>query len=342
MKKLTNQEIALSIFNQDGLRFINGKWFKNTEEILNINYYLMGRFNFNSISQIKDVIDFIKILSEEDETLKWPEMKIITYAKNYKTPHEMAFPLNNKQLMIINRLLMQQDEKMFIVYGCGGSGKSTFLNIVKQIFNAQFASLNLEQLSNEFTLAKAVGKRLICSDELNGSDLNNAVLKTIISRQPVMINPKNMSPYQATINASLLFSCNKAPRIDISDTGMIRRVCYYEMNQKIKDPDPSFQKQVYNFDDLVNIVWHALQLDTKDWEKLFEQETREILTKNNSVYLGYRYYKEVMKVEKLGYGYDYSFYKSYCQNYGYKAYNLINWNEIKEQLIEWNYIEGEN
>lgn len=308
-----------------GIRFISGKWFHDNIEIKNIKRYLYSvSTQIQNANDTKSVVDtFIEMYGEEGW---WPEMPIIQEARDLITTVPPCVPLTEKQLKLIHLLLCRDIEVMIILCGIGGSGKSTFANIICQIFEGDTASLTLEDLSNDFMLAEGVNKRLIYADELNGSDIDNSKIKTLISKQMVQVNPKNLRPYQARWQAPLFASCNKPPKLDLSDTGILRRICYFNMDVKIKKPDLSLQKRIYDHSELVNIVRLALDTDLTDWEQDFKDETRNLLRCNNSVYLCQ------MKDLKST---NYNNYAQMCKDKGLKPFSEPNWENVKNLLLEW-------
>lgn len=324
--KLSPREKVISIYSSTNgkLRFISGKWFYNEEEIRDIRKYMLVSNYAESMHELDDIIDMYKILYGESGV--WPELPIVSEARKLKDLKPLCYPLNLKQLKIINYLLRHDEEIFFILTGVGGSGKSTFGNIICKIFDNDTASLNLSDLSEDFKLATGINKRLIYSTEINSDEINNGVLKQLFSNEEITVNPKFQSPYKARCQSAFFFNCNKNPRLDLSDTGMLRRILYYSMNEKIQNPDPTLNKKNWGHADLVNIVAHALQVDMTDWKKDFEEETRLNLIKDNSVYR----FKDVSK---------YSEYVEKCKDEGLKPFSKPNWDLVRELLIEWNFIK---
>ena len=224
--------------------------------------------------------------------------------------------------MIINRLLFHpEDEVMFITTGVGGSGKSTFLNIIKQLYNNDCYSASVSDLSNNFVVAEAVKHRLIASDELAKGDLDTKVLKTLASKQNLAINPKNLPPHEVKTQSALFWCCNIAPRIDCTDTGILRRIIFYERNTKIANPDKSLNSRHYSYEELLIIARRSLAYEDDEWEKYFTKETHYYIMKDNSVYLCNAN--------------SYSEYKELCSAKGLKAYSEPNWISIKRLFDEW-------
>ena len=323
--KITTREKVIDIHStlKDKLEFISGKWFYKDEEIKNIEKYFLTAGFCDTMNELNDVIDMYKIMY--GTTGIWKPLKIIKEAEDIKELKPMCYPLNEKQLIIINYLLRHDEEVFFILTGVGGSGKSTFGNIICKIFDNDTASLNLSDLGDDFKLASGIDKRLIYSTEINSDDINNGVLKQLFSNEEITVNPKHKQPYKTRCQSAFFFNCNKNPRLDLSDTGMLRRILYYSMNEKIKNPDPTLNKKEWTHEDLVNIVAHAMRVDMTNWKEKFKEETQYNLIKDNSVYR----FKDTK---------DYSVYCSKCKNDGLKAFSKPNWESIRELLKEWGYL----
>lgn len=321
--KLTIKERARLIRQQSGdkLRFISGKWFYDETEIKDIRKYLYKSIYIDNPNQLDDVIQ--SLILEFGETGTWLPLPIIKEAQSLEKLEPLCYPLNEKQLIIINYLLRHDEEIFFILTGVGGSGKSTFANIICKIFDNDTAALNLSDLSDDFKLATGIDKRLIYSTEINSDDINNGVLKQLFSNEEITINGKFEKPYKARCQSAFFFNCNRPPRLDLSDTGMLRRILYYSMDEKIKNPDPKLAKMEWNHEQLVNVVAHALKVDMTDWKKKFEKETRYNLVKDNSVF---RFLNLT----------NYNDYSSRCKEDGLKPFSKPKWEEIRDLLLEWN------
>ena len=324
--KISQREKVISIHTQTGgkLRFISGKWFYADEEIKDIRKYMLVSGYADTMHELDDIIDMYQVMF--GEIGKWADLPIIKEAKALTKLEPMCYPLNDKQLKIINYLLRHDEEIFFILTGVGGSGKSTFGNIICKIFDNDTAALNLSDLGDDFKLATGINKRLIYSTEINSDDINNGKLKQLFSNEEITVNPKYQQPYKTRCQSAFFFNCNKNPRLDLSDTGMLRRILYYSMDTKIQNPDPTLNKKEWTHKDLVNIVAHALAIDMTDWKEDFKEETRYNLIKDNSVYR----FKDIT---------NYSKYVDKCKDEGLKAFSKPNWENIRELLYKWNFLK---
>lgn len=228
-------------------------------------------------------------------------------------------------MIIINRLLYHRrdgDRNLFITTGIGGSGKSTFLNIIRQLHNNDCANSNLSDLSNEFIFAEAVSHRLICSDELASGELDLPRLKVLASHERATVNPKFKTPYETQTQSNCFWCCNSVPKLDITDSGMLRRIVFYERNTKIENPDTSLSHKVYSRDELAIIATKAKEYEDDKWfENNFEKETHKYLMKSNSVYLCWAD--------------DYQAYRVNCNIKGYRPFAEEKWKEIYDLFEGW-------
>ena len=313
------------------LEFINGKVFKYNkeidyyDEIKNIRKYLLGILRNRGMVASKSDLDFIcdSVWEYADNEKRWYDSKIVHQARKLGTlpvDTPLVFELDKKQLQLINKMLFHPEEELLIITtGVGGSGKSTFLNIVKQLFDNDCSFATLSDLSNEFMLAESIKHRIICSTELAKGEIDCRKIKQLVSKEPIMINPKHKTPEERMTQSVLFFCCNKAPKIDVTDTGILRRIIFYERNTKINNPNFALRDKVYTFDELLTIARVSLNFEGDLSE--FTQETRKYIMKENSVYL-----------------YDTMSYQAYvdmCRNGGMKPYSENNWKEIKQLFDNW-------
>lgn len=324
--KLTPAQRAEQFYeaSEKKLEWHSGKWFRDGKEIHDIKRYLVKipQLRIASVDDLQKIIDYYIVAYGKEDL--WPELPIIGEA--WKRIAEgkvgkMAFPLNEKQLTIIKIMLEAKEERMFIATGRGGTGKSTFLNIIRQIYDNDYSACPLSEMSG-YNLTEALKHRLVASDELSADDLDSRALKTIISRQPVQLNGKFERPVQIIAQSALFFCCNRPPRIDVDDTGILRRIVYYEMDTPIANPDPSLNKKEYTHDELVDFVCHALLTDTENWYEKFKKETRTYIRSTNSVWLNRQ-------------ASTYQLYKEACAAWGLRAYSKPRWEKVLKIFEEW-------
>lgn len=340
MKRKLDSRSRADILKEEGYSWLAGKWFKKGLEAPDVRRELL----VNPIYLAKEAEDADKAMAYfigayGNPRGKWPESPAVSRGlallkscgmDSSKLP-PMALPLTHQQLIVLNRLLYGGEEIMFIATGTGGSGKSTFGNVVAQCFGNDVAFLNLQELSDDFHLAMGVGKRLIYSDELNAEAMKSNVVKVLVSKQDTMINPKYGKPYSVRWQGTLFFCCNKPPRMDVSDPGLMRRICYFYMNKRIANPDPSIQKREYSREEIDRFVAHALAEPTANWfEENFMKDTHKAIESTNPVWL--------LRNRHRG---DYGQYKLGCNSAGYTPVSEGRFAEIWQVFQEWERTDEE-
>lgn len=353
------QKVALfeewNLKEKIGFKWIAGKYFVGDDEV-NASRWLIDTAaknprNFFGWSDTADLESWLKcyVMAYGEPTGRWPLTAAARKGSdpNY-TPHdfELAFPLTDKQLQILNIILYHPEEEvLFILSGVGGSGKSTFANIVKQLMANDVFAASLSDLSNEFITSEAIKHRLIYSDELASDTLKSNVIKQLASKDEITANPKNQTPYTTRTQSALIFSCNKPPKIDITDTGIMRRIIYYYRPDRIVSPDMSLRTKTYTDKELADIAFAAKHFEDPDWRDKFKAETRKLLVENNSVYLAMKQWCKTRIPKITGKpkrtDYTYQIYSSTAQAMGMKAFNQPNFDEIVSLFIEWGYILDE-
>lgn len=143
-------------------------------------------------------------------------------------------------------------EKFFIFKGEGGTGKSTFMNIIHRMVggDTNCSHVGLSDMDSDYYLATTISKLVNLDDDVvDGKTLENTGrFKSIISGNIISVR----QIYQAVVSfvpyITLMFSCNKLPRILDRTSGLYRRIVLIELNNKIKVPDPLFMNKITNED----------------------------------------------------------------------------------------------
>jgi len=287
------------------IRFISGKWFdENDDEINNIDKYLF------ELSSQPEFFKYFLFWKTPTDIHNWEELFVVGYGTNELWPltkyarlgakvctiekEDLAFPLTYEQALIIGVMLFRPEEEcFFICTGVGGSGKSTFGNIVKQLFSNDVANTPIDELAG-FKLAEAVKHRLIYSEEISHGELNCSNLKMLASKQEITVEPKYLTPYEVKTQSAMFWNCNRAPKIDIEDSGNMRRLIFYRRDVKIENPDTSLNKKRYSEEELIKFAQYAYRCinECPNWRDVFKKDTFNTIMKDNKIY---KFYKEGAK-----------------------------------------------
>lgn len=120
-------------------------------------------------------------------------------------------------------------QKFIVLYGEGGTGKGTFLNILARLFDGystSFTAASLVSKSNSFPLEDFKTNPLIAID--SDCDLShiedNTILNKIISHERISINEKFKATYPTVIDSLIFCGSNSPVKITNSKSGLIRRL----------------------------------------------------------------------------------------------------------------------
>lgn len=326
------------------LQLISGKWFINGKEyglygMGGICYFLstVNPTYFGSSNDLNSFIKwFVDTMNEADG--EWPELSILTKAKAKMstgyTPNELAYPLNMKELMIIHYFLDSDPKDTYAVFfhGVGGSGKTTICNIIAAMFGEMDTShCSFNSLGEKFARETLAGKRLWYDSDINANWSEGATntLKKVITHDTDQFEKKGKNPYIAQYRCKALFCCNVAPKFDVTDSGVLRRIVYYNKNTKIENPDGSLVNKVYSEEELIDIAIAALNTNIDNFYETFKDETRAVIMSTNNV-------------ARYGMTSSYDSYRVECSSAGVYPYSLEKWEKLRELFKEWTYTSETN
>ena len=120
-------------------------------------------------------------------------------------------------------------QKFMVFYGSAGTGKSTILNIIQQLFEGYYSVFDAKALgssSNSFALEAFKSNPLVAIQ--HDGDLSkiedNTRLNSLVSHELMTVNEKFKSAYSNRFNAFLLMGTNKPVKITDGKSGLIRRL----------------------------------------------------------------------------------------------------------------------
>lgn len=120
-------------------------------------------------------------------------------------------------------------QKFLVLYGEGGTGKSTIIHIIEQLFagyTSIFDAKALGSSSNVFALESFKGNPLVAIQ--HDGDLSriedNTRLNSLVSHEYMTVNEKFKSTYSTKFNAFLFMATNKPVKITDGKSGLIRRL----------------------------------------------------------------------------------------------------------------------
>ena len=120
-------------------------------------------------------------------------------------------------------------QKFIVLYGEGGTGKSTVLNIIQQLFEGYYITFEAKSLASnnsQFALEQFRSNPLVAiQHDGNLSRIeDNSRLNSLIAHEPLIVNEKYKSQYEARFSAFLFMGTNKPVMITDAKSGIIRRL----------------------------------------------------------------------------------------------------------------------
>lgn len=120
-------------------------------------------------------------------------------------------------------------QKFLVLYGSGGTGKSTVLNIIEDLFQGYTCTFDAKALgssSNQFPLEPFKNNPLVAiqhDGELDKLD-TNVRINSIVSHEWLVMNEKYKGTYPAKFGCMLIIGTNKPVKITDAKSGLIRRL----------------------------------------------------------------------------------------------------------------------
>ena len=139
--------------------------------------------------------------------------------------------------------------KTFVLTGEKANGKSTFLDMVRNVLGEENCSaLDLAELDERFSVATLGGKLANLGDDISDEFMQGksvAMFKKIVSGNEIKAEVKNdpniffMRPY-----VKLLFSANDIPRMKDKTGAVLRRLVIVPFNAKFSKDDPDYDPYI--------------------------------------------------------------------------------------------------
>lgn len=144
---------------------------------------------------------------------------------------------------------IKTEQKFYILKSSGNSGKSTFINLISKLINEKFtANIPINKLDDRFSIAEAVGKKLIVAAENEGMEnfkISTETLKKLTGNDLIRIERKYENSYSDKINVELLFATNSDNLLfsEVSQ-GLARRITIIETEGQVKEHIVDFQEKL--------------------------------------------------------------------------------------------------
>ena len=180
-------------------------------------------------------------------------------------------------------------QKFVVLYGSAGTGKSTVLNIIQQLFDGYYSVFDARALgssSNSFALEAFKSNPLVAIQ--HDGDLSriedNTRLNSLVSHELMTVNEKFKSTYTNRFNAFLFMGTNKPVKITDSKSGLLRRLIDVEPSGK-KIPGGEYRQIVRKIGfELGAIAKHCLDIYEADPTCYDDYKPKNMMGATNDFY----------------------------------------------------------
>lgn len=170
--------------------------------------------------------------------------KFLSYAVPNKDDREMLL-----EYIGLCCSIDRDQQKMMVICGDGGTGKSTIINLIQKLVGKENTSnVAMSKLSDNFQSIRLMGKLLnSCADlEIDALD-DVTMIKKLIGEDSISDSYKGKDIISFDNYAKMLFSTNELPLVRNEKTeGFYRRLLILTMNEKPKKRDPRLQDKLEN------------------------------------------------------------------------------------------------
>jgi len=182
-------------------------------------------------------------------------------------------------MIFTNNLLYQV---ALYIYGPGGTGKSTFINLLIYLLGKDVTlSTSMSQINSRFGLASIIGKYLLILNDVSlyrGQEPKN--IKNIITQDVMEADIKYKQPIAFTPNSFLLISSNTLWDIKNSTTGLARRMIYFPFDNVPEHKQLELFRILRNNEAVGNLLPHLAGF--VNWILTCPQEYIDLLSNGGS------------------------------------------------------------
>lgn len=240
-------------------------------------------------------------------------------------------------------------QKAFLLVGTGRNGKSTYLDLIKNVLGKQnTTTVSLKDLTNNFRAAMLDGKLASLAGDISSQPIQESdLIKSISAGEDITIEQKYKQAQSKALFSTLFFACNKLPATPDKSDGFYRRWCIIPFNANLNNVSRvngmMFKKKLLEQDSLDYVAYkaiHAIHKVLNTTEEFTEpQEVLDMMTQykiDNSTILSW--FKEVHQndlnsLKKFKVSTAYVSYCKWCEEAGRGKSSQTNFaNSIKADL----------
>ena len=237
--------------------------------------------------------------------------------------------------------------KAFVLTGDRSNGKSTFLDMVKNLLGeCNYSALDLSELDERFSVATMAGKLANIGDDISDEFLqgrSTAIFKKIVSGNQVKAEYKGQDAFFYSPYVKLLFSANDIPRMKDKTGAVLRRLVIIPFNATFSKDDPDYDPFItWKLKDEM-VMKYLVRLGIEGLKRVLTNnafsesekvanELRDYEIQNNPIML-FLQERDISEIENQPSKDVHKAYRVFCLENGYMEMTLSNFSkEINKRL----------
>ena len=237
--------------------------------------------------------------------------------------------------------------KAFVLTGDRSNGKSTFLDMVKNLLGMDnYSALDLSELDERFSVATMAGKLANIGDDISDEFLqgrSTAIFKKIVSGNRVKAEYKGQDAFFYAPYVKLLFSANDIPRMKDKTGAVLRRLVIIPFNATFSKDDPDYDPFItWKLKD-ETVMKYLVRLGVEGLKRVLTNnafsesekvtnELRDYEIQNNPIML-FLQERDISEIENQPSKDVHKAYRVFCLENGYMGMTLSNFSkEINKRL----------
>ncbi len=159
-------------------------------------------------------------------------------------------------------------QKFLVFYGSAGTGKSTIINIIQDLFDGYYSVFDSKKLGANSSFALEMFKTNPLVAIQHDGDLSriedNTLLNSLVSHEEMSVNEKFKAQYMNKFKAFLIMGTNKPVKITDAKSGILRRLIDVKPTGN-KIPPHRYDELMENIKfELGAIAYHCLEVYKED------------------------------------------------------------------------------
>ena len=317
-KELTSKEPGNPVYIKYMEHFSSGSWqkFQTYLKALSDSHKVLDeKITFSNTNVIKEdyVSRRLPYPLEEGDYSAYDEMMSVLYEPEERAKIEWA----------IGAIISgdaKDIQKFLVLYGPGGTGKSTVIGIMEKLFQGYYTTFEAKSLtgSNNAFATEVFKSNPLVAIQHDG-DLSkiedNTKLNSIVSHEEMTMNEKYKASYTSRINSFLVMGSNKAVKITDAKSGLIRRLIDVQPTGNLIPPERyRVLKGKFDFE-LGAIARHCLDIYRSMGKDYYSSYRPTEMMLKTDVFFNYieEYYDVFREQDGVTLTQAYNLYKQFCE-----------------------------